>query len=782
MDEKYEGKRKTMKNMNFGNRMLLGLILVTLVLSTINLSNDKRRQKEDTQAYMQVLCQQKAKQLDQGFVEAETVVHTLGRYMMSTLDTAYNLDDEQQREEYVDAWSAMIENAWEQLGYINRVYMHFNPGLSSGDAGYEWKKVNGKINRMAGINLNQYDSLDIEHVGWYYLPLEARSGIWMEPFTIEEDSVITYVLPLHKDDATVGVLGIDIPLTHIFDEMGALGLQTYGQVYLIGKSGNVIAQNSQKTDADAQSYSYNLRNNMNFVLSTTKGKTASSWYEIVLLIVYAITICILIGSIILGRLNRNRNYSDQGRRVDTLRFALRVAIAVLLVVQLSFLGYSLGGVQRAAKVKVKAKNSYSETIRVVGDAYANPYCYKDGDGNINGHDIEVMNIIANKLKVNVEYELMTQKEAIKEVNSGSADILLGIDALADSSGRIVSTTYLTKDSYVIYGKTPVEKVTDFYGKNIAVVEGHESLDIYGIEKDAKRYESCMQAMDSVVKGENEYVIMSGAVGRILLRDKKYSGIKQVFDMMESKIALGVSSSNMELLNQLDEILAEMRTSGEMDRLQEKWMKVASGEQSLKELFTKHLIFWVVMFVLTVVCIAGLIISHVQRLDEQTKAELKQRSEIDHLTKIYNRQAGEEKIKTFLDSHTAGMFCMLDVDKFKSINDTYGHSVGDIVLAEIAECLQRAYHDPAVVMRFGGDEFAFYIPGVTDEQTGREEVERLFEYIDVIVIRELKERKIAVSAGAYLYDGQESVSFMDMYKYADTGLYDSKDVLGNYVSF
>ena len=62
------------------------------------------------------------------------------------------------------------------------------------------------------------------------------------------------------------------------------------------------------------------------------------------------------------------------------------------------------------------------------------------------------------------------------------------------------------------------------------------------------------------------------------------------------------------------------------------------------------------------------------------------------------------------------------------------------------------------------------------------MERLFEYIDVIVIRELKERKIAVSAGAYLYDGQESVSFMDMYKYADTGLYDSKDVLGNYVSF
>ncbi len=51
------------------------------------------------------------------------------------------------------------------------------------------------------------------------------------------------------------------------------------------------------------------------------------------------------------------------------------------------------------------------------------------------------------------------------------------------------------------------------------------------------------------------------------------------------------------------------------------------------------------------------------------------------------------------------------DKFKSINDTYGHAVGDKVIIAIADTLRKSCRDDDVVLRLGGDEFAVFIPGM-----------------------------------------------------------------------
>ena len=56
-----------------------------------------------------------------------------------------------------------------------------------------------------------------------------------------------------------------------------------------------------------------------------------------------------------------------------------------------------------------------------------------------------------------------------------------------------------------------------------------------------------------------------------------------------------------------------------------------------------------------------------------------------------------------------MFCLIDCDKFKSINDTYGHSVGDKVIIAVAEKLRKTCRDSDVVLRLGGDEFAIFMP-------------------------------------------------------------------------
>ena len=179
-----------------------------------------------------------------------------------------------------------------------------------------------------------------------------------------------------------------------------------------------------------------------------------------------------------------------------------------------------------------------------------------------------------------------------------------------------------------------------------------------------------------------------------------------------------------------------------------------------------------------------IVFAIEVIDEEKRRErrLLYLSEIDALTGLRNRGSGEREITDLLSKGTAGMFCLFDADKFKSINDNYGHDVGDKVLKAIAACLKRALRSSDVTMRLGGDEFAAYVIGVIDEAQGRAMINRLFDEIDGIKISEMGNRKITISLGAALFDERRSCTFAELYKKADNGVYASKKSAGNAVTF
>ena len=166
-------------------------------------------------------------------------------------------------------------------------------------------------------------------------------------------------------------------------------------------------------------------------------------------------------------------------------------------------------------------------------------------------------------------------------------------------------------------------------------------------------------------------------------------------------------------------------------------------------------------------------------EEKRRAEeLKKRSETDLMTGLRNRGSGEKAIRDLIANKVPGMFCLMDADKFKSINDNYGHDVGDKVIKAIANALKRTFRNNDIVMRLGGDEYAVYAVGVIDEERGVNVIRRLFREIDDIYIAELGDRKISISLGSAIFDGVENISFEEIYKRADSGTYESKKVKGN----
>lgn len=83
------------------------------------------------------------------------------------------------------------------------------------------------------------------------------------------------------------------------------------------------------------------------------------------------------------------------------------------------------------------------------------------------------------------------------------------------------------------------------------------------------------------------------------------------------------------------------------------------------------------------------------------------AQADFMTGIWNRRHGEKLIEQALRDKVKGMMCIIDCDKFKSINDTYGHAVGDEVIIAIAHTLKNACRKDDIVVRLGGDEFAMF---------------------------------------------------------------------------
>lgn len=162
-------------------------------------------------------------------------------------------------------------------------------------------------------------------------------------------------------------------------------------------------------------------------------------------------------------------------------------------------------------------------------------------------------------------------------------------------------------------------------------------------------------------------------------------------------------------------------------------------------------------------------------------ELRILSETDSLTRISNRRSGEIKTERLLAEGEKGMYCLLDIDKFKSINDIFGHATGDKALVEVAKCLKNSFRSTDVVMRLGGDEFAVFIVGVETKEQGVTYIKRLFENLEDIFIPEMGEYRISISLGAVLC-ADVDIKYDSIYAKADSAMYACKSKRGNAFDF
>lgn len=170
------------------------------------------------------------------------------------------------------------------------------------------------------------------------------------------------------------------------------------------------------------------------------------------------------------------------------------------------------------------------------------------------------------------------------------------------------------------------------------------------------------------------------------------------------------------------------------------------------------------------------------LDSATR-ELKALSETDSLSQLSNRYYGEKMIDEALANKKAGLFAIIDLDDFKTINDTYGHMAGDEAIVKVAKVLKENLAKDDVVMRLGGDEFAVYSTHVHSKEEAEQSVQTLFGIVNKIQLEGVGDKfVICASVGVAYYDGTSISSFDSLYHEADKKLYEAKNKDGNAICY
>ncbi|GMV96321.1 MAG: GGDEF domain-containing protein [Phycisphaerae bacterium] len=177
---------------------------------------------------------------------------------------------------------------------------------------------------------------------------------------------------------------------------------------------------------------------------------------------------------------------------------------------------------------------------------------------------------------------------------------------------------------------------------------------------------------------------------------------------------------------------------------------------------------------------------VEQLNTRNR-ELVEKAATDALTGIGNRSAFEDRLKAACSSTAGGRQAMglllMDLDRFKKLNDTFGHQVGDEALRQVGGVLRKLGSDTRVPCRYGGEEFALIVTDCT-AQSLRELAEELRMSVQQLAIRfGHKQISITVSIGAtFAEPGEPDLEPKTIIKRADECLYDAKYAGRNRVVF
>lgn len=316
--------------------ILICSLFTSVLIGVLAISNSAGTAGKDAMTKMQLTGQKKTEEINSTIQKIEQSVDTLSEVAMSNFDYS----SFKKSKEYADEYTKTVQQA--VLDFANHtngavtVYLRYNPKYSNPTSGIfaQRQSLDSDLQCLTPTDFSMYKENDVEHVGWYYLPVQAKKAIWMSPYMNENVNIymISYVVPLFADDGTsIGVVGMDIDFSQITDLVDKTKLYQSGYAFLTDDSGAVmyhknVDEGTQLADLDSSlkkgadflsgdgnqgktmDYSYknvdkklvfyNLDNGMKLVLTAPVSEIYSEAYGLAKMIVFAMIAAFILSAVI----------------------------------------------------------------------------------------------------------------------------------------------------------------------------------------------------------------------------------------------------------------------------------------------------------------------------------------------------------------------------------------------------------------------------------------------------------------------------------------------------
>ena len=411
------------------------------------------------------------------------------------------------------------------------------------------------------------------------------------------------------------------------------------------------------------------------------------------------------------------------------------------------------------------EQEYIDSLKTVKVGYLRnmaPFQYYES-GSFHGVLKDIMDIVADELGVKVEEKGYdnTQK-LVKALKSGEIDMIAGMNK-SGKYGAELKFSVKSMDVMKVMVKSDSKSSNDALKGTMAQIKGEDYTDLQTDASDIKETNTIMESLDAIENLKADFTVSDYYSVYYYTEREGYEHLDITpISGSNSLYFAFVKDCDTRMISVCNKILYSIPDENVQIMLDE-YMKSENQSVSFKRFVEANTIpFMIALILLFAVIIAVIVIFARQR------AKI---AKVDALTGLYNRYGIRDYMKRLYEKSNFPMVVsILDIDNFKTVNDTLGHMGGDEALQLLGNTMKQVFGSKAVLGRYGGDEFVIGFHAKDMDVVNdrfRELVTRMdrkFEHGDDSV-------DLSISVGVVVVE--EEIAYDDLFKAADAALYEVK---------
>ena len=235
--------------------ILICSLLSSVLIGVLSIAYAGNITNQQAETELNLNCESTYESIDAVVSRIEQSVDILSEIAMELMDVERLQTSKMYVDHYTNELMDFVTRFAENTEGAISVYVRYNPDFTRPTSGIflNRESTDAEFESLVPTDFTMYEKDDLAHVGWYYLPVENKAPMWMDPYLNENVNtyMISYVVPLYAEDGTsLGIIGMDIDFSKIRDSVVNVQAFETGYAFLTNASGMLIAHPTMETGTD----------------------------------------------------------------------------------------------------------------------------------------------------------------------------------------------------------------------------------------------------------------------------------------------------------------------------------------------------------------------------------------------------------------------------------------------------------------------------------------------------------------------------------------------------